>query len=338
MKVIAAMNPKALRIVFHGANAAQFRPGLESLVGPDHQIVVLGDQLTDPGAIAHYQEADVIVGIRLDAQMPRLHQLRLYHAPAAGIDAIDTSLLPASSSLCNCFGHEQAIVEYVFAALLSRHVPLAQADADLRQQRWTYWAGAPNALRTELGTQTLGIIGLGHIGRTLAQRASAFGMRTHGCNRSEGPSKSVDRFWPLGQLDDFMRSVDAVVLTLPLTDDTRGLIGERALAALPPHAMLINVGRGPVIEEQALFDALKKRQIGGAVIDTWYQYPGAGQTVGAPSRLDFASLPNVLMTPHMSGWTHGTVRRRQQTLAENIQRLSQGKPLINLLRAAQTGG
>lgn len=326
------MSSTALRIVFHGANAAQFRPGLEHLVGTEHQIEVLEDPLTDPRAIACFQAADVIVGIRLDAQMPRLHQLRLYHAPAAGTDAIDTSLLPAGSSLCNCFGHEQAIAEYVFAALLSRHVPLAQADADLRQQRWTFWAGAPNALRTELGSQTLGVVGLGHIGRTVAQRARAFGMRVHGCNRSASPSDSVDQFWPLDQLDDFMRSVDAVVITLPLTDDTRGLIGERALAALAPHAVLINVGRGPVVQEQALFNALMKKQIGGAVIDTWYQYPGAGKIVAAPSQLDFASLPNVLMTPHMSGWTHGTVQRRQQTLADNIQRLSQGRPLINQLK------
>lgn len=129
-----------------------------------------------------------------------------------------------------------------------------------------------------------------------------------------------------------MASVDAVVITLPLTEDTRGLIGQRALAALRPHALLINVGRGPVVQEQALFNALQSRQIGGAVIDTWYQYPGSGHTTAAPSQLDFASLDNVLMTPHMSGWTHGTISRRRQTLAENILRLAEGRPLINQLR------
>ncbi len=321
-----------LKIVFHGTNAAQFRPGLENLIGSTHSIELLDDDLSEPNSIERFEQADVVVGIRLNAQMPRLRRLKLYHAPAAGTDAIDTSLLPAGSSLCNCFGHEQAIAEYVFAALLSRHVPLARADADLRQQRWTYWAGAPNALRTELGAQTLGIVGLGHIGSTLAQRARAFGMRVHGCNRSKRQTDAVDQIWPLDRLPEFMASVDAAVITLPLTEDTRSLVDQRALAALRPHAVLINVGRGPVVDEQALFNALQSRQIGGAVIDTWYQYPGPGQTSGAPSRLDFASLDNVLMTPHMSGWTRGTVERRQQTLAENISRLVEGRPLINQLR------
>ncbi len=329
------MSAATLRIVFHGRNAAQFRPGLEKLIGTAHQVEVLGDGLTDPAEVTAFEQADVVVGIRLTAQMPRLHKLRLYHAPAAGTDAIDASLLPAGCSLCNCFGHEDAIAEYVFAALLHRHVPLVEADAGLRQQRWTYWAGAPSALRTELGAQTLGVLGLGHIGRTLAHRARAFGMRVHGCNRSDTQAGSVDRLWPLEALDEFMASVDVVVITLPLTDETRGLVGKQALAALQPHAVLINVGRGPVVEEQALFEALQSRQIAGAVIDTWYQYPGPGEITAAPSRLDFARLDNVLMTPHMSGWTHGTVSRRQQTLADNINRLARGLPLVNQLRGPE---
>jgi phosphoglycerate dehydrogenase-like enzyme len=128
-----------------------------------------------------------------------------------------------------------------------------------------------------------------------------------------------------------MGTADAIVLTLPLNEQTRGLVGQEALAAMRPDAVIINVGRGAVIDEQALFDALAHKRIGGAVIDTWYQYPQAGQTTAAPSKLDFASLGNVIMTPHMSGWTHGTVRRRQQTLADNIKRFVQGQALINRL-------
>lgn len=328
------MTHARLQIVFHGTNASQFRPGLEALIGDGHRIGVLSDGLQSDDERRQFEQADVIVGIRLSAGMPVPRALRLYHAPAAGTDAIDTALLPAGSSLCNCFGHEDAIAEYVMAALLARHVPLLQADADMRQQRWTWWAGAPGALRTELGAQTLGVIGFGHIGQTLAQRAKAFGMRVHACNRSEVQHPCVDQAWPLHQLESFMASCDAIVATLPLTDATRGLVGAHALARMRAHAVILNVGRGPVIDEQALFDALQQRRIGGAIIDTWYQYPAAGQTTGAPSRLDFASLDNVLMTPHMSGWTHGTVQRRQRTLAENIRRLSQGRSLVNLLHRA----
>jgi phosphoglycerate dehydrogenase-like enzyme len=126
-----------------------------------------------------------------------------------------------------------------------------------------------------------------------------------------------------------------VVVTLPLVDTTRGLVGRQALAAMRPDAVLVNVGRGAVIDEAALFDALQSGRLASAIIDTWYQYPDATRAACAPSaRFDFASLPNVLMTPHMSGWTEGTVRRRQQTLAENITRLVRGEPLLNVLRAA----
>jgi phosphoglycerate dehydrogenase-like enzyme len=328
------MTPTPLKIVFHGQNATNFRQGFSALIGPEHLIVDLSDALTLPGERAHFETADVIVGIKLDAAMPRPHALRLYHAPGAGTDAIDASLLPAQSALCNCFGHEGAIAEYVMTALLLRHVPLQQADADLRQQRWTYWAGRPTALRTELGAQTLGLLGFGHISQALAARAKAFGMRVHVANRSRVDSPLVDQYFSLNELNAFMGSADAVVVSLPLSAPTQGLVNATALAAMKPDAVLVNVGRGPVIDEQALYEALAGRRIGGAVIDTWYQYPSADKPECAPSRFDFAALDNVLMTPHMSGWTSGTVRRRQQTIADNVARLVAGQPLLNVLKAA----
>jgi phosphoglycerate dehydrogenase-like enzyme len=323
-----------MKIVFQGHNARSFRAGIQTRLPPSLSLVDLPDLLTDPADRAHYASADVVVGVRLDASMPRPEQARLFHAPAAGTDGIDLRCLPAECTVCNCFGHEYAIAEYVMAALLLRHVPLARADADLREQRWTYYAGHHDTLRTELGDQTLGVLGFGHIGQAVAARAKAFGMRVHAANRSPIHSPVVDRAFGLSALDEFMASVDAVVVTLPLADTTRGLVGSQALLAMRPHAVLVNVGRGAVVDESALFDALQSGRLVGAIIDTWYQYPDATRAACAPSRFDFASLPNVLMTPHMSGWTHGTVRRRQQTLVDNITRLVRGEPLLNVVRAA----
>lgn len=326
------MSTAPLSIVFHGANATNFRQGFELLIDPGHQITDVSDRLDQPGERACYENADVIIGIAFNATLPTPRRLRLFHAPAAGTDAVDLALLPASAALCNCFGHEAAIAEYVMTALLQRHVPLAAADADLRAQRWTYWAGRPTALRTELGSQTLGLLGFGHIAQAIAARAKAFGMQVHVANRSAVASPLVDRTFSLADLPAFMGSADAVVVSLPLTPQTQGLVGQAALAAMRPDALILNVGRGPVIEEQALFDALSAKRIGGAIIDTWYQYPTAAQAECAPSRLDFAGLPNVLMTPHMSGWTRGTVQRRQQTMADNLARLAEGRPLLNVVR------
>jgi D-isomer specific 2-hydroxyacid dehydrogenase, NAD binding domain len=95
------------------------------------------------------------------------------------------------------------------------------------------------------------------------------------------------------------------------------------------------VQRGRTIDEKALYEALLSKRIAGAVIDTWYRYPESGRTDGYPSTLPFHELPNVVMTPHMSGWTLGTIRRRQKAIAENIKRLVRGEPCANVVRPRQ---
>jgi phosphoglycerate dehydrogenase-like enzyme len=321
-----------MRIVFHGANAAAFEPGFAEMVGSEHSVAYVSDTVSTRREIDAFGEADVLIGVQLNRAHPAPRKLRLYHAPAAGVDAIDRACLPAGVPLCCCFGHEAAIAEYVMTALLLRHVPIPAADRDLRQGKWTYWASSRDALRTELGDMTLGIVGFGHIGKAVASRAKAFGMTVHVANRSRltaGPI--VDRAFSLAELPAFMGSSDYVLVTLPHNAETEGLIGAAALAAMRPHGVILNVGRGPVIDETALYDALKSRRIGGAVIDTWYVYPSPADPAPYPSRHPFHTLPNCTLTPHMSGWTHGTIRRRQQTIADNIGRLTRGEPLVNVL-------
>ncbi|NYZ16082.1 phosphoglycerate dehydrogenase [Azospirillum sp. RWY-5-1] len=321
-----------MKIVFHGQNARMFRPGFEELLTGRHEILEVGDAVDQPGERDAFATADVLIGVRFTDTLPRPERLRLYHAPAAGTDAIDTAALPEGVALCNCFGHENAIAEYVMAALLARHVPLADADARLRRGDWRYWSGSPNGPRTELGGTTVGLLGFGHIGRTIAERAHAFGMGVTVANRSPVPvSALVDRSFTFDALEEFMGSADAIVVSLPLVPETTGIVDSRLLAAMRPDAVILNVGRGPVIDEGALYAALKDRRIGGAVIDTWYVYPGEGRPTPNPSSLPFHELDNIVMTPHMSGWTAGTIRRRQETMAGNINRLMAGDALVNRL-------
>ena len=321
-----------MKIVFHGGNAANFRTGFETILNEAHEIVSLPDRIETAADQAAFASADVIVGVKLTRDDPFPASARLYHAPAAGTDAIDRACLPAGARLCNAFGHEYAIAEYVMAALLARHAPIARADERLRQGHWDYWAGRPDALRTELGSQTLGLLGYGHIGKAIALRAKAFGMRISVCNRSQVPKTAeIDETYSLDTMQSFMASADAIVVSLPLVEETRGIVGPSEFAAMRRDAVILNVGRGPVIDEAALFSALSEARIGGAIIDTWYQYPTPESSETLPSALPFHTLPNVVMTPHMSGWTEGTVRRRQETIAENIRRLAAGLPLANVL-------
>ena len=322
-----------MRIAFHGANAASFVDGFASLLDAAAEITTLPDTLEDPAERRAFAEADIIIGTRLTAAMPLPERVRLYHLPAAGYDGIDFTRLPSDAVVCNCFGHEQAIAEYVMAALLQRCVPLEDADRRLRRGDWAYWAGAPERVHAELGGSTIGLLGFGHIGRAVAERARAFGMRVHVANRSPVAATGlVDRWFSLAELPAFWPTVDWAVVSVPLTQQTRGLVGADAFAAMRPDAVLINVARGPVVDEQALYDALAAGRIGGAVIDTWYRYPTDGEPGPSPGRLPFAELANLVMTPHMSGWTRGTIRRRQATMAANIGRVLRGESCENVIQ------
>src|SRR6202158_889543 len=168
-----------MRIVFHGANAASFTHGFQRLVGEAAEISVLPDGLTDRAHSQTYAAADVIVGASFSGDLPQPRQLQLFHVPGAGYDGVDLDAIPDSAVVCNCFGHEQAIAEYVMAALLERHVPLADADRDLRKGKWTYGAGSPERAPRGLAGKTIGLLGFGHIGKAIAARARAFEVEVH---------------------------------------------------------------------------------------------------------------------------------------------------------------
>ncbi len=321
-----------MKIVVHGANASAFEPGFAKLLAGAHEIVCVSDSLAGTGEQAAFRAAEVIIGIALNTKHPPPERLRLYHVPGAGYDGVDRALLPDGAVLCNCFGHDPAIAEYVMTALLLRHVPLPAADRDLRQGQWTYWPGAPGSLRTELGSRSIGLLGFGHIGKAIAAKAKAFGMRVTVANRSPvATSPLVDQSFGLDRLSEFMGSADYIVCSLPFLAETKGLVDPAALAAMRPGGVIVNVGRGPVIDEAALYAALKARRIGGAIIDTWYVYPGAVGATTYPGALPFHELDNCVLTPHMSGWTEGTISRRQQTMAENVLKLARGERLQNVV-------
>jgi phosphoglycerate dehydrogenase-like enzyme len=325
-----------MRIVFHGENASSFSEDFADRLDFDAEIAILPDTLATDSQRLTYSSADVIVGTKFNLSLPTPHDLKLFHVPGAGYDGVDLEVLPPSTIVCNCFGHEQAIAEYVMAAILARHVPILDADRRLRNRDWAYWAGAADRAHDEIAGKAMGLLGFGHIGKAVARRAKAFEMDVLVANRSiVPPSDLVDRAFTLNRLAEFWGAVDFVVISVPLTTETAAIVGRDAFALMKPSAVIVNVGRGATVDEAALFDALLTNQIAGAVIDTWYSYPGAGQPDAAPSTFPFHELPNVVMTPHMSGWTRGTIRRRQQTIAENVTRCARGEVCTNVVRPGQ---
>ena len=321
-----------MRVVFHGANPASFAGGFNDLLGHEADIALLPEILADERDRSAYAAANVVIGVRYDATLPAPSALRLFHVPGAGVDSVDVSRLPPTAILCNCFGHERAIAEYVMSAILARHVPLQDADQRLRRGDWAYRAGGVHQVHDEMAEKTIGLLGFGRIGKAIATRAKAFDMQVSVANRTAVPiSSTVDRSFTLDRLSEFWGSADFIVVSVPLTQETAGIVNAASFAAMRPHAVLLNVGRGPTVDERALYDALASRRIAGAVIDTWYTYPSPEQADPLPSSLPFHELPNIVMTPHMSGWTLGTIRRRQRTMADNIVARFAGRPCINVV-------
>ena len=288
--------------------------------------------LVDDRAIG---DVDVLVSMAFTREMAAAApRLRLVQVPGAGLDRIDRTALGPGTALANAYGHDVGIAEYVIGAMLAITRSFCRLDADLRRGRWdSVWSGAPGPLWPELAGKTLGILGYGRIGQAVARRALAFEMDVLGIRRDASRPDPHGLAFLRGPaaLDEVLGRADYLAITLALTEDTRGLIGARQLALMKPTAVLINVARGEVVDEDALYEALHRCAIAGAALDVWYRYP-AGAAPILPGHRPFHELPNVLMTPHVSGWTEGMMDARAGVIAENIHRTARGEAPVNLVR------
>jgi len=241
----------------------------------------------------------------------------------AGVEWLLTPSLRSREELLvtNASGiHAQPIAEHVFGLLLTFTRQLHRAA---RQQSTRTWQSAE--LQSSVGTlngATLGLVGLGAIGRRTAAIAAAFGMRVIALKRSPGNVPGVERLFGPGQLVPFLKEAEYVVNTLPLTTETRGLFGPQAFAAMRSDAVFINVGRGGTVQTDALLRALESGSIAGAALDVTEPEP-------LPPGHRLWSLDNVIITPHYAGSHPGYVQRASAIFLENLARFVAGQELTN---------
>ena len=263
--------------------------------------------------------------------LTRATHLRWFQFPGAGIDnLLRTGLLSKGSPVVvtSVAGiHAIPISEYVFASMLMFAHRFPEMVRLQQQHNWAYgrrW----DALRgTELYGKTLGVIGLGGIGRRIAQLGRAFGMRVLGLRRSPGGAASdpdVDELYPPQRLRDLLGASDYIVLAVPLTPETERMIGEHELLAMRPTAFLVNISRGRVIDEQALIRALQSGWIAGAGLDVTVEEPLSKES-------PLWDIPNVILTPHMSGLTDQYSARLTEIFTENLRRYRAGEPLLHIV-------
>jgi phosphoglycerate dehydrogenase-like enzyme len=324
-----------VKIIVADRNLAPHRERFEAALPVDGAVVWhVG---SEPAAVLDdLRDAEVYVGGRFTADMaPVADQLRLIHVAGAGTDRIDFGALADDILVANTFHHARSIAEYVLAAAVMLRRGFLAQDRSLRRDVWAtsvYDDTIPQA--KTLRDTRIGFVGFGHIGQFAWDLFRAFGSTgaaVTGSGRVDATAHGLAWVGDVGRLDVLLRESDVVVVSAPLTPSTEGMIGADQLRALGPHGVLINVGRGPLVNERALFDALRSGAVRAAAIDVWYRYPaGPGETT-APGTLPFHELANVLMTPHSSGVTSDTFIGRADDIAANIGRLARGEPLCSVV-------
>jgi phosphoglycerate dehydrogenase-like enzyme len=263
-------------------------------------------------------------------------RLRAILIPAAGFDRVDPRAVPDGCTVTNAYHHEAPIAEWVMMCAVALDHELLKSVHTFRRGSWEMWPARHGSYR-ELVGRTFGIIGFGAIGRRVAKLAHAYDMRVIAAGRTTDiPAAARELGVEYGggrtAMERVLRESDFVLISTPLIPATTGLIGAAELALMKPTAYLFNPARGHIVEEQALYEALRDNRIAGAAIDTWYTYPAGRDDAPRPSKYPFWELDNVIMTPHHSGATHGTRARRAHVVAENIDRLTRGEPLVNVVK------
>jgi phosphoglycerate dehydrogenase-like enzyme len=294
-------------------------------VAPDAEVVTLDfegifDGDPDGAEILVFSTAAGVEREVLRALVPQFGSpdLRWLQAPGAGVDhPAFKVMLERGIRLTNAAGiHAEPIAQYIFAYVLHWERQIARHQAQQAAREWK------RIVSDDLTSKTLGIVGLGGIGEAAARVARAFGMRVVATRRTPVESADIDRFYSPKELHALLAESHYVVLSVPLTDATRHMIATPELEAMRDDAILINVARGPVVDEPALIEALRAGTIRGATLDVTSSEP-------LPEESPLWTLPNCVVTPHDAGWSPRATERIATLFLDNLGRYLRGESMRN---------
>jgi phosphoglycerate dehydrogenase-like enzyme len=305
-------------------------PGLASLEPPPPGVTfVVGDRPED-FRVAAPADAIFVCSLgrkKLEPIFPLAPRLRWVHSRAAGIEGLlFPALVESPVPLTNSKGvFSPSLAEWVMGAVLFFAKDFRRLVRKQGAEKWEEFA--PEMI----DGSTLGIVGYGDIGRAVAARARAMGMRVLALRRRPEESRGdalVDEILPATALPELLRRSDYVVVATPLTSETHHLFGRAELAHLKPSAVLVNVGRGAVIDEPTLVEALRKGRLKGAALDVFEEEP-------LPAGHPLWRLENVLLSPHCADQTTTWLQDATRAFLENLERFRRGEPLLNVVDKAR---
>jgi D-2-hydroxyacid dehydrogenase (NADP+) len=270
-------------------------------------------------------EAEVIFGHVTTEMLPLAKKLRWIQGAGAGAEWIARvpALIESDIVVTNTRGaHASTIAEHTFMMLLNLARQFRQLDA---AQRAKAWIGDTTPAQVGLSGLTLGVIGLGNIGRAIAKRGAAFDMRVIAVDANPVPKPDfVEQLGLLDALPDLLKQADAVAVAVPITPETRGMLGAAQLAMMKPSAYLIVISRGGIVDQDALIAALKSDKLAGAGLDVCVPEP-------LPPTAELWSAPNLILTPHCSGYSTQTTEGVIRTHWDNLKLYVAGQPVINVV-------
>jgi phosphoglycerate dehydrogenase-like enzyme len=284
----------------------------------------------DFGSAALVADADAAVGWRIaPEQLEAAKKLRLFQTPAAGPEwHIPLFRRFPKIPFCNSHGNARLVAESTMALLLAQMKQLAFHDRAMRAGEWRLWLDDRPSSPVE--GRTLGLLGLGAIARRVAELARAFGMKLRAVKRSPSPEAGFEWIGGPGDVKELLATCDAVVVAIPLTPETKSILNRESLAAAKTGLVLVNVSRGEVVDEDALFDALESGPLGGAALDVWYDYKPVADAQGRkfPWHRPFHELPNVTLSPHRAASPLYDLGRWDDII-ENLERVARGDLPLN---------
>jgi phosphoglycerate dehydrogenase-like enzyme len=301
-------------LVYDAADA----PRYARLIAPRRDVVVRTASTRDQ-AVAAIGEAEIAFAWKVPPDVWRhARRLRWLQVMGAGADWALVPTLPRDvvvTRVPGVFG--PWMVEYVLGWCLWVTQRVAVYRRAQRARRWLR-----DVIPARLGGRTLAVVGLGDIGRAIARSARALGMTVVGVSLSGLPVRGVQQVFGPDGLCAALARADFVVLTVPLTRETRGMIGRRELSAMRPDAWLMNIARGPVVDEGELIEALRARRIGGAILDVFASEP-------LPAQHPLWRFDNAVITPHISG--PSTPEELTPVFNRNLARYLAGQPLYHVI-------
>ncbi len=317
---------KLLTLVHHSFELWNTPSWFSARLHQDFPTVEAVQRSSYEGIEPYLRDAEVIISWSLrPEQFKAAPKLRWIHSPAAAVHQLMfPELINSDVVLTNAREvHGPVVAEHVMAMVFALAKCLPQAVRFQQKHIWgqePMWRGRPRP--RELAGATLGLVGLGSIARAVAKHASNLSLRVIAVreNPEKGSPEGVQQVFASSQVDQLLAQSDYVVLAVPVTPLTKRMMNPARLANMKPDACLINVGRGPLVDEDALAHALREKIIGGAALDVFEAEP-------LPADSPLWDLENLLITPHTAGLTEKLWERHYQCISENLRRYLQGQPL-----------